>query len=250
MTVSFNLPLPVLVLFIFIIICICRCFTQPNCLFLELSEYRNQTIFQNKPKFQSIIHLGIVYIYSLDRLQTNTANNNDNDNDNSNDIVVRTADDKNNIYFYNSTGNQFKNNILIEDPNMCCKNFGLYKVVNENEIKNMIGASSKENRIKNLTKIYDKSTLTKYFTGDPITSNGQGKGLCLYIGDNNRNNRLDQFDLPDQSTWNSGSVTPSPAKCDATPGPCVINLVHQFGGRWWDYFQNNPSPNQAFNSLS
>ena len=92
MTVSFNLPLPVLVLSIIIIFCICRCFTQPNCLFLELSEYRNQTIFQNKPKFQSIIHLGIVYIYSLDRLQTNTANNNDNDNDSNLTNPSRSSD--------------------------------------------------------------------------------------------------------------------------------------------------------------
>ncbi len=75
MTVSFNLPLPVLVLFIFIIICICRCFTQPNCLFLELSEYRNQPVFQPRPKFQSIKQLGQVYIYSLlDRIQTDADN--------------------------------------------------------------------------------------------------------------------------------------------------------------------------------
>lgn len=80
MTVSFNLPLPVLVLSIFIIFCICRCFTQPNCLFLELSEYRNQPVFQARPKFQHIKQLGQVYIYSLlDRIQTDVDTDTDND---------------------------------------------------------------------------------------------------------------------------------------------------------------------------
>lgn len=167
--------------------------------------------------------------------------------DNSDDIVVRTADDTNNIYFYDSNPNQFKENILIQDPHMCCKNFGLYQVKNEQTIKDMIGIKNKEKRIKNLNKIYD--SIEQYFTGKAITSFDRDKGLCLYIGDNNRDKSLVGNWLPDQSTWNSGSVTPTPANCNATPGPCVINLVHQFGGRWWDYFQNNPLPNQAFDGL-
>lgn len=170
--------------------------------------------------------------------------------DNSDDIVFRGMDNVNR-YFYGSNANQIKNNILIQDPDMCCKNFGLYEVKDEQTIKDMIGKNNENMRKQNLKKIY--KDLPKYFTKKPITSWGPNKGLCLYIGDNNnRDKNLDEFSpkVPDQLTWNSGSVTPTPASCDATPGPCVINLVHQFGGRWWDYFQNNASPDLAFSGLN